>query len=48
MKKKSAIYSGSFDPPTIGHVDIIVRASSIFDQIIVGIANNLKKNTSFY
>ncbi|KIE64206.1 Phosphopantetheine adenylyltransferase [Candidatus Riesia pediculischaeffi PTSU] len=47
MRNKIAIYSGTFDPITKGHLDIIVRASYIFDKIIVAIPNNIKKNTSF-
>ena len=40
-----AIFPGSFDPITLGHVDIIKRATSIFDEIIVGIGiNNEKKH----
>lgn len=33
---KLAVYPGSFDPVTLGHLDIIVRASRIFDRLIVG------------
>ena len=40
-----AIFPGSFDPITLGHVDIIKRATNIFDEIIVGIGiNNEKKH----
>ena len=44
---KRAIYPGTFDPITNGHVDIITRASSMFDEIIVAVANNPKKNPMF-
>lgn len=44
---KIAIYPGSFDPVTYGHVDIIKRASLIFDRIIVGVANNTPKKVLF-
>ena len=37
---KLAVYPGSFDPVTLGHLDIIVRASRIFDQLIVGVPTN--------
>ena len=37
---KKAIYPGSFDPVTYGHLDIIQRASSIFDEITVSVLNN--------
>ena len=42
-----AIYPGSFDPITNGHLDIIYRASKIFDKIIVVIAENSKKKSLF-
>ena len=42
-----AIYPGSFDPITNGHLDIIYRASKIFDKIIVVIAENTKKKSLF-
>ena len=42
---KTAVISGSFDPITLGHVDIIRRASSIFDKVVVAIvANGDKKD----
>ncbi|MBS1716676.1 MAG: pantetheine-phosphate adenylyltransferase [Armatimonadetes bacterium] len=41
--QKLAIYPGSFDPPTLGHLDIIERASRMFDQIIVAIGRNSQK-----
>jgi pantetheine-phosphate adenylyltransferase len=42
-----AIYPGSFDPITNGHLDIMYRASKIFDKIIVVIAENTKKKSLF-
>ena len=42
-----AIYPGSFDPVTYGHLDIIKRASDMFDKLIVVIATNSKKQNSF-
>ena len=42
--KKIAIYPGSFDPITNGHIDLIKRASKLFDTVIVGIAQNTKKS----
>lgn len=45
--KKRAIYPGTFDPITNGHVDIITRASTMFDEIIVAVADNPKKNPMF-
>ena len=44
---KSAIYSGTFDPITIGHLDIIKKALKIFDKVIIAIAKNDKKNPMF-
>jgi pantetheine-phosphate adenylyltransferase len=41
--KKIAIYPGSFDPITNGHIDLIHRASTLFDKVIVGITQNSKK-----
>ena len=44
---KIAIYPGSFDPITLGHIDIIERASKLFDEVIVTIAINLTKEPLF-
>ena len=41
---KTAIYPGSFDPITNGHVDLIHRASKLFDKVIIGITQNRKKS----
>jgi len=45
--KKLAIYPGSFDPVTNGHLDVIGRAAKIFDELIVGVAKQSPKNTTF-
>ena len=42
-----AIYPGSFDPVTLGHLDIIRRSASIADELIVGILNNKAKTPLF-
>lgn len=42
-----AVYPGSFDPITNGHLDIIKRASAIFDQVIVTVLHNTQKNALF-
>lgn len=44
---KRAIYPGSFDPMTLGHLDIIKRASEIFDVLIVSVLNNKEKTPLF-
>ncbi len=44
---KRAIYPGSFDPITFGHLDIIDRSSGLFDEIIIAVLNNSKKNALF-
>ncbi|MCR5581404.1 MAG: pantetheine-phosphate adenylyltransferase [Pseudobutyrivibrio sp.] len=44
---KRAIYPGSFDPITYGHLDIIKRASKLCDELIVGVLNNKQKNPLF-
>lgn len=41
---KTALYAGSFDPLTKGHLDIIMRGSNLFDKIIVGVAQNDQKS----
>ncbi|MFH1799485.1 MAG: pantetheine-phosphate adenylyltransferase [Candidatus Omnitrophota bacterium] len=47
MKKRKAIYTGSFDPVTFGHLDLIERALSLFDELIVVVASNPSKKTLF-
>lgn len=47
MPRKTAVYPGSFDPITYGHLDIINRALQIFDNIIVAVACNSAKNALF-
>ncbi len=44
---KRAIYPGSFDPVTFGHLDVIKRASEIFDELIVSVLNNNVKTPLF-
>ncbi len=47
MKKVIAIYPGSFDPPTNGHLDLIARGSQIFDELIVAVLRNAEKSPLF-
>lgn len=42
-----AVYAGSFDPVTNGHMDVIKRAAGIVDELVVGVAVNSKKNPMF-
>lgn len=44
---KIAVYPGSFDPITNGHLDILNRACSLFDKVIVLVANNPNKSSNF-
>ena len=47
MNKVIAIYPGSFDPPTNGHLDLIQRGSKIFDELVVAVLRNLEKAPLF-
>ncbi len=47
MIMRIAVYPGSFDPITNGHLDIIERASKIFDKVVVGVLNNKNKTPRF-
>ena len=47
MRKKIAIYPGTFDPITNGHLSIVKRALKIFDELIIAILNNPQKNPLF-
>jgi len=46
-KLRVAVYPGSFDPVTFGHLDIIRRSAKQFDQLIVAVLNNTSKNPLF-
>jgi pantetheine-phosphate adenylyltransferase len=45
--KRKAVYPGTFDPVTYGHIDLIKRASRIFDKVIVAVAHNKNKGVLF-
>jgi pantetheine-phosphate adenylyltransferase len=47
VRKKKAIYPGTFDPVTNGHLSLIDRASHLFDEVIVAISKNVGKNPFF-
>ena len=42
------VYPGSFDPVTLGHLDIIKRASAAFDEVIIGVLNNSEKKSPLF
>lgn len=44
---RTAVYTGSFDPVTLGHLDVIERASRIFDRLVVGVGINPDKHSMF-
>jgi pantetheine-phosphate adenylyltransferase len=46
-EKISAVYPGSFDPPTNGHIDIVNRSSCLFSNIIVAVTDNINKKCTF-
>ena len=46
-KKRIGIYPGNFDPITFGHMDIIKRSLRIVDELIIGVADNINKNSMF-
>lgn len=45
--KKMAVYPGSFDPLTLGHVDVVHRAARLFDRLILAVAVSARKGTLF-
>jgi len=44
---KNAVIAGTFDPVTVGHLDIILRAAKLFDSVVVGVFENGEKRTMF-
>ena len=47
LSPRVAVYPGSFDPITLGHLNVIERASRLFDRLIVGIGVNIEKRAMF-
>lgn len=45
--KSAAVYTGSFDPITLGHLNVIERASRLFDRLVVGVGINIEKEALF-
>ena len=45
--QRIAVYPGSFDPITLGHLDVVKRAAQLFDQVIVGVASRQEKHPLF-
>jgi len=45
--KRTAIYPGTFDPITLGHVDVVRRGLKLFDRIVIGVADNPNKGPLF-
>ena len=47
MPERIGVYPGSFDPPTKGHLDLMERATVVFDKVVVAVANNTEKHNLF-
>ena len=47
MRTQTVVYPGTFDPITNGHIDLVERAARLFDQVVVAIAENQKKQPLF-
>lgn len=45
--KRSALFPGTYDPFTLGHYDLVVRALKMFDHVVIAVGDNLQKNTRF-
>ena len=44
---RTAVYPGTFDPVTFGHMDVVRRAAELFDEVIIGVLNNSAKTPLF-
>ena len=47
MRKNTVVYPGTFDPIHKGHVDLVERASNLFDRVVIGVAKSSKKQPLF-
>lgn len=45
--RRRALYPGTFDPLTLGHLDVIERAVALFDEVVIGVSDNPQKNPLF-
>tara|TARA_B100001750_G_C15398749_1_gene541471 strand:- start:593 stop:1075 length:483 start_codon:yes stop_codon:yes gene_type:complete len=43
----TALYPGTFDPVTLGHFDVVARASKLFEKVVIGVYSNSQKNVTF-
>lgn len=43
-----AVYTGTFDPPTLGHLDIVARAAALFDRLVIGVGANSSKRQALF
>jgi len=46
-ENRAAVYGGSFDPPTFGHLNLIERGARLFDRLVVAVGNNPRKTYTF-
>lgn len=46
-KSRIAVYTGSFDPVTLGHLNVVQRASTLFDELVIGVGINSEKKSLF-
>ena len=47
MRNDTIVYPGTFDPIHKGHVDLVERAASLFDRVVIGVADSAKKQPLF-
>ena len=47
MTKRTALFPGTYDPITLGHVDVVEKALKVFDELVIGIGHNTSKNHLF-
>ncbi len=47
MNKRIAVFPGTFDPITLGHIELVYRSLDLFDEIVIGVGNNTAKTTMY-